>query len=110
MGIFSNFLKRKPTNQGTSAKSRGKPTAMQVYFSDHFGYILCAETTITGTPIRTVMEPVITLESSATAATLGDGILDSLKTSEAARPITREELGQFRFWQISGDQRLCQLQ
>lgn len=42
------------------------------------------------------------LEGNATATTLGDGILDSMKMSEAARPITREELGQFRFWQISG--------
>lgn len=102
MSIFSRFLKTKSASKEPCTKNRMKPPAMQLYFNDRFGYILCAETTIKGTPIRTVMEPVTILESDVSAAMLGRGILDSLQTSKNANPITREELGQFRFWQTSG--------
>lgn len=102
MSIFSRFLKTKSASKEPCTKNRMKPPAMQLYFNDRFGYILCAETTIKGTPIRTVMEPVTILESDVSAAMLGRGMLDSLQTSKNAHPITKEELGQFRFWQISG--------
>ena len=102
MSIFSRFLKGKSANKEPRAQTKGKPPAMQVYFNDSFGYILCAKTTLKGTPIRTVIEPVTVLNRDTAAAILGCGILDSLEASRNARPITHEELGNFRFWHISG--------
>lgn len=79
-----------------------KQSASKVYYYSDFGYIVCAETTVENTPMRTVINPVTMMEGDATAATLGNAILDSLEQSRNAQPISRKERDGYKFWQVSG--------
>lgn len=75
---------------------------MKVYFYSDFGYIICAETTMENTPMRVVIDPVTVLENNATFAMLGNAVFNSLEQSRNARPISREEIGKYCFWRVSG--------
>lgn len=75
---------------------------MKVYHNSEFGFIFCAETTIVGTVIKTVMNPVSVAKSNLTSSQLGEKIGETIEKSRNALPVERSEIKNFKFWNVSG--------
>lgn len=75
---------------------------IKVYHNLKFGYIFCAETTVAGTVMKTVMDPVSIGRQDLSDAQIGEKILENLEKSRNAPPIERAQIQNFKFWQISG--------
>lgn len=75
---------------------------MKIYHNSEFGFIFCAETTIAGTVIKTVMNPVSAVKCDLTDVQLGKKIGETIEMSRNASPVERSEIKNFKFWHISG--------
>lgn len=75
---------------------------MKVYYNLKFGYIFCAETTVAGTVMKTVIDPVSVGKPDLTDSQLGENILETIEKSKNAQPVERAAIKNFKFWQISG--------
>ena len=75
---------------------------MKLHYNADYGYIICAETRMENTPMRVVIDLVTVLKSTSSATELGEAILKSIEQSRTAKPIRREEVGNYRYWHITG--------
>lgn len=75
---------------------------IKVYHNLKFGYIFCAETTVAGTVMKTVIDPVCIGDPDLTDSQLGVKILETLEKSRDAQPVERSSIKDFKFWQVSG--------
>lgn len=75
---------------------------IKVYYNLRSGYIFCAETTVAGTVMKTVIDPVSIGKPDLSDAQLGENILETIEKSRKAQPVERAVIKDFKFWQISG--------
>lgn len=73
-----------------------------LYYNPQWGYIIASDTTIADSIMRVTIEPVNTEKANITAEQLGKAIFAGLEKSRTALPVEREEIKNFKFWQISG--------
>lgn len=73
-----------------------------IYYNSKLGYIIGAETTIKGSIMRKIMEPVVTEAPDISEEILGNRIHEGLQKSRNALPVSHEETKNFKFWQVSG--------
>ncbi len=75
---------------------------ISVYFSEDFGYILASYTTLKGSVAKVVMNPVDVKENGISEVEIGIAIKKAVQKSCEASPIERNEIKDFKFWQITG--------
>lgn len=73
-----------------------------LFYNSKKGYIFAADTTIGKLPMRTAVDPVTILPSTATFDELTQALSDSLTVSENAQPISREKAREYKYWQKLG--------
>lgn len=76
--------------------------SISIYYNSKWGYIAVSDTTLYDSVMRVTIPPVFTEKIDATEVCLGEMALAALENSKNAMPVTREEIEDFNFWQVSG--------
>lgn len=76
--------------------------SMALYYNSEKGFIIAPETTIKGSIIHTIMNPVMVENADISPEILGERILEGLKKSRESEPVSRSEINNFKFWQVTG--------
>lgn len=76
--------------------------SISIYYNSKWGYIAVSDTTLCDSVMRVTIPPVFTEKIDATEVCLGEMALAALENSKNAMPVTREEIEDFNFWQVSG--------
>lgn len=77
-----------------------KENSVGIYYNCDYGYIIVSYTTLKGSILRKVINPVIAKTIDVSDSELGEMFLEALLKSKTATPVEKKE--SFKFWEISG--------
>lgn len=75
---------------------------IDIYYNSKSGYLIASDVKVKNSIIHIVPEPVISLNSQAEKFELANYIDEAFKKSENSELADRSQVGNYRFWEISG--------